>query len=340
MFQFKKKSTKELVQGGPVEPPSEPQKKFGFGQKKERPDKPGSRGSFRTMIRTRVFWGTICVIVGLLVPLVGIPMLKNYIVETVDVVRFRTDLKAGSQITQEMLDTVELSAYHLPSGAMQDMSAVVGQYLLVDTVAGDYVTPTRLSPQHPGTDPTLLDLPEGKMALSISLPDLAQSVSGKLRGGDIIQIFAVENSSVNLTASIPAELRYVEVLTATYQDGADVGTENALTDGSSSASNGRNTLATVTLLVNERQAACLAGLEQNATLHAALVIRGNDEKKAAALEAQENFFTSSVDSENEPTDLPLEGTPEAPLTEETPESSTQMAETTPETKSAEQEEET
>lgn len=320
MFQFKKKSTKELVQGGTVDTRSEPKKKFGgFGSKKDHINKSESRFSFRTMIRTRVFWGTICLIVGLLVPLIGVPMFKNYVVETVKVVRFRDDLRAGTQITPEMLDMVELSAYHLPRGAVQDMSQVIGQYLLVDTVNGDYVTPARLSPVHPGTDPTLVDLPDGKMALSISLPDLSQSVSGKLRGGDIIQIFAVENSTATLTASIPEELRYVEVLTATYQDGADVGSETVLSAGSSSASNGRNTLSTVTLLVNQQQAACLAGLEQNATLHAALVIRGNDEKKAAALATQEALFAPPESPEPEPTDSTPDEIPEAAPTDATQE---------------------
>lgn len=320
MLNFKKRSTKELVQGGTVDTPSEPKKRFnGFGSKQDRVNKPESRFSFRTMMRTRIFWGSICLIIGLLVPIIGVPMFKNHVVETVDVVQFRTNLKAGSQITAEMLNTVELSAYHLPQGAIIDTRSIIDQYLLVDAVAGDYVTAARLSATHPGSDLTLVDLPEGKMALSIPLPDLSQSVSSKLRGGDIIQIFAVEHNSENPTASILDELRYVEVLTATRQDGTDVGAKKDLSEGSSNAETGNSTLTTVTVLVNEQQAACLTGLSQNSTLYAALVIRGNDEKKAAALATQEALFASPESPESEPTVPPPDEMPEAMPTDTTQE---------------------
>jgi pilus assembly protein CpaB len=143
----------------------------------------------------------------------------------------------------------------------------------------------------------LAELPDGMVAISISLPDLAQSVSGKLRQGDIIQLFAVEDNN-SFTAVAPPELQYVEVLAATYVDGTDVQDEPAAQDnqgqqnGIASGSQENDTLTTVTLLANEEQAACLAGLEHNATLHAALVVRGDDTAKKAALDAQKEYFAT------------------------------------------------
>lgn len=296
MPMFRKKSTKEMVQGvaSPV-PESTPAREK--KPKKERTPKDGSRYVF---FRTRTFYGILAIILGVVISLVGIPAIQQQVAETVEVFVFNADATAGSQITEDMLTTVELAAYHLPAGTISDAAAVTGQYLRVDAVAGDFVTGTRLSEEYPGDDPELVCLPEGKVAISISLPDLAQSVSGKLRKGDVIQIFAVDNSSESTTASMPEELRYVEVLAVTYADGIDVGDESD-SNGSSSASN-NDTLAAVTLLVNPTQAARLTGLEHKATLYAALVIRGDDARKEEVLAVQDEFFAAMESAATTPGD--------------------------------------
>ena len=296
---FKKKSTKELVKGSssadklPEASQSKPKKK-----KAKAPGTPGKLAFFRT----KFFYGLVAIVAGISFSLIGVPAFRNSVAETVEVVCFTKEVKSGAQITRDMLTTVELSAYHLPSGALSDMEPLLGQYLLVDAITGDFATGNRFSPQHPGKDPVLLDLPEGKMAMSISLPSLAQSVSGKLRSGDVIQIFSVANSGSAAVASAPPELCYVEVLTATYSDGVDVNDETAA-EGSSNAS-GSDTLAAVTLLVNEQQAVCLAGLEQSAVLHTALVVRGNDSRKVEVLAMQEAVFETPVSVDTEPPAVP------------------------------------
>ena len=141
---------------------------------------------------------------------------------------------------------------------------------------------------YPGADPQLANLPADKVAISVSLEaDLAQSVSGKLREGDVIQLYAVEDNT-SLTATVISELQYVEVLAATYSDG-----EDAQKKGASKGEQEENKFATVTLLANQQQAACLAGLDHNATLHAALVTRGNHAAMKKVLAAQEEYFASA-----------------------------------------------
>lgn len=285
---FQKKSTKELVRGGTddtLAPEMMPKKAKKKKEKSEKAQKDGRQASF---FRTKTFFGIVCIILGLAVALAGVPVLRAQVVDTVKVVTFAADANAGTIITADMLTLNEVSSYHLPVGTIIEESEAVGKYLRVDAVAGDYVTVSRLSSQYPGDDPYLLELPEGKVAISVPLPDLAQSVSGKLRAGDIIQLFAASANSESLTADAPPELQYVEVLTATYQDGVDV--QDGGYDGGNTTSG--NTLATITLVVNPRQAATIAGLQKQATLYTALVIRGNDTRKAAALAAQDAYFAS------------------------------------------------
>lgn len=285
---FRKKSTKELVRGASDDvelrtddaPKREKKKRW----KRDKEPNDVRQASF---FRTKLFYGILCMAVGLAIALVGVPVLRSQTTDTVKIVSFAMDAEAGSLVTGDELSIVEVSSYHLPFGVVFDPAEAVGQYLRVDAVAGDYVTTSRLAAQYPGDDPFLLNLPEGKVAISMSLPDLSQSVSGKLRSGDVIQIFAVEANSERREADAPPELQYVEVLTVTYQDGVDV---NDGDYGERTGSVSSDTLSTATLLVNSRQAATIAGLEKQATLYAALVVRGNEARKAAALEAQDTYF--------------------------------------------------
>lgn len=286
---FTKKSTKEMVQGEAEVKKEKPIKRWKLGkhgQERKKKDRPLDGST--PLYRTKVFWGVACMLLGLLIAFVGIPMVKSAVSETEETVCFAQDVKAGTKITAELLTTTDMSLYHLPLGVVHDVQAAIGQYVKTDAVAGDLVTQSRLSAAYPGQDPQLAGLPSGMVAISISLPDLAQSVSGKLRQGDVIQLFAVEDNA-SFTAVAPPELQYVEVLAATYVDGTEVQDKQNGVDHAEPG--GNDTLTTVTLLANGQQAACLAGLEHNATLHAALVVRGDDHAKTTALKAQADYFT-------------------------------------------------
>ncbi|MEA4993928.1 MAG: RcpC/CpaB family pilus assembly protein [Oscillibacter sp.] len=304
---FTKKSTKELVQGQPEVKKEKPVKRWKIGSGGQPKEKKERSPDGRTPIfRTKLFWGAVSISLGLLIAFAGIPMLKMAVTETEPTVRFAQDVKAGTKVTEDLLTVVDMSPYHLPSDTLHEKQAAVGRYVKTDAVAGDLATASRFSEGYPCADPQMVGLPEDTVAISISLPDLSQSVSGKLRQGDIIQIFAVEDNN-SFQAAAPPELQYVEVLAASYADGSDVqetqdaAKDKATKEGALSTAEDNTTkngaLSTVTLLANAEQAACLAGLNQNAKLHAALVIRGDDAAKARALEAQADYFAKLEDPE-------------------------------------------
>jgi len=125
--------------------------------------------------------------------------------------------------------------------------------------------------------------------MSITINSFAGGLSGKLRNGDIVTIIVTGKNPDN-PADIPAQLKYVRVITATTTSGFDV-----------DSSDGENSEipATVTLLVNEEQAKLLTEYENHAVIHLSLVYRGNEETANQFLAVQEQFFKERNTLENE-----------------------------------------
>jgi len=153
-------------------------------------------------------------------------------------------------------------------------------------------------------DTYLYNIPDGKMAMSVELADLAQSVSGKIRGGDVVRIYAVFDKTGNDTADMGGyaatlinELQYVEVLAVTNHNVQDIQQSKDNAQPSENDTKDSKSIATVTLLVNHKQATVLAGLNENATIYAALVVRGDDVKKQAALETMDSFLLEQDSTE-------------------------------------------
>ena len=229
----------------------------------------------------------------------------------VSIVVAAQDIPEGMKIESGMLQQKEICKVDLPSNAILSVDEAIGKYTEVKLVAGDMLTSAKVGETY-YEDTYLYDLPDGKMAMSIELPDLAQSVSGKIRSGDVVRIYAVYNQDSNTdsvnasdySAALIDELQYVEVLAVTNSNVKDIqGKEES--ENSEGDTKDSKTIATVTLLVNHQQAVVLAGLSENATLYAALIVRGDDVKKQAALETEDRFLESEdakkSDTESEAT---------------------------------------
>ena len=86
------------------------------------------------------------------------------------------------------------------------------------------------------------------------------------------------------TGQIPPELRYVQVLTTTTENGYDRDNVPRNEDGTIDGA------ATITMIVRREQAQLLAFFENNASLHCALVCRGSDPKAKLYLEQQDAYL--------------------------------------------------
>lgn len=303
MFNKKKKTTREMVQGlnsnselvesTVLEEYEEPNEKKEKKKKKEK-----RSGTDYSFLHSKMFWGVASIICAMLIAFAGVPSIISEVGKTVEVITFGQDVSAGSLITADMLEHKQMTAYNLPANAVLDIEQIKGRYLTHDAVQGDIVTSLRLSSTYPGSSPELANLPKGKLAVSFTLSELAESVSSKLQAGDIIQIFAVLDSNKengDLTAQTPPELQCVKVLSVTSSEGTDVNKSGEIIENTS-------VISTVTVEVTRQQAAILIGLEHMATLHAGLVVRGDDSLASQALAQQDALMSSS--DENLPSEEP------------------------------------
>lgn len=301
---FRKKSTKELVQDGAgTGEPLAPKKKKNARKPKEK--KAGMPMVDR--LKSKGFLGGLCVVLALLLAFVLTPAMAARKAVTVEVVTLATDAALGSKITSGMLTTREMGAINLPAGTVTDPAEAVDKYLTMALLEGDILTTRHMQSEYPTEDPELLNL-GGRLAMSVSLAGLAESVSSKLRAGDIIQLLAVledqngPSKTGSYTATIVPELQAVEVLIVTNNKAMEV-----TRDGET----GDNQIATVVLSVDRQQAAVLAGLNAKATLHAALVSRGDEEVKEAYLKQQATLLAEVAAGP-----LPDGGEPVDPVTGE------------------------
>ncbi|MFT9056652.1 MAG: SAF domain-containing protein, partial [Ethanoligenens sp.] len=99
------------------------------------------------------------------------------------VVRAKMEIPSGTRITASMLETVEMGKKGLPSNITGNAGQIVGAYAATEIQPHDIITGGKLSGHAPGAA-----LSDGKMLYSVAVKNLADSVSGKLQSGDIVQV--------------------------------------------------------------------------------------------------------------------------------------------------------
>ena len=217
------------------------------------------------IFRNRTVIGVLCILLALVICFGVTPLFSRSASEKAEIVRVTADIKEGDEITAEMVQTVEVGAYNLPSGIMTEKDEVVGKYATADLKVGDYILASKLSNEPAAENAYLYNLDGTKQAISVTIKSFATGLSDYQGMGETV---------------IPPELQYVEVISVTASSGYDANTGEAVEDE-------KELPSTVTLLVTTEQAKVLAGLEQESELHLALVYRGTAENASAFIEAQD-----------------------------------------------------
>ena len=231
------------------------------------------------IFRNRTVVGVLCILLALLICFGVTPLFSRSASEKAEIVRVTADIKEGDEITAEMVQTVEVGAYNLPSGIMTEKDEVVGKYATADLKVGDYILASKLSNEPAAENAYLYNLDGTKQAISVTIKSFATGLSGKLESGDIVSVLVADYQGMGETV-IPPELQYVEVISVTASSGYDANTGEAVEDE-------KELPSTVTLLVTTEQAKVLAGLEQESELHLALVYRGAPENADEFIAAQD-----------------------------------------------------
>ncbi|MEG1630947.1 MAG: RcpC/CpaB family pilus assembly protein [Hydrogenoanaerobacterium sp.] len=266
-------------------------------------------------LKNRTAVGVLCIVLSLLVCFGITPLFNQSISQKTEIVRVAKEIKAGDEITKDMVQTVEVGSYNLPENIIKTKETVIGTFATADFAVGDYILNTKVSQTPAYENAYLYNLDGTKQAISLTLKTFAGGLSGKLQSGDIVSVIAADFREQGMTV-IPPELKYVEVISVTAPSGYDANT------GEQTANEDERELpSTVTLLVTPEQGNILAELEAEGKSHLSLVFRGENKTAQQFIAIQEEVInkihhpeladkttTKETASENtpEPTEQPAD----------------------------------
>ena len=242
-----------------------------------------------SFLKNRTALGVICIVLSLLICFALTPLFNQSVSQKTSIVRVAKDIKTGDQITKDMVQTVEVGGYNLPESIVRQADTVIGKYATADLSAGDYILSAKLTDIPAAENAYLYSLNGDKQAISVSIKNFAEGLSGKLISGDIVSVIAPDYKKQGSTV-IPPELTYVEVIGVTASTGFDTNQQNAEADSTVKNDNEKQLPATVTLLASPEQAKILAELESDGKLHLSLVYRGSKEDAAKFTELQDKLI--------------------------------------------------
>ncbi len=258
-------------------------------------------------LKNRTVLGVICIALALIICFAITPLFNASKSSTMKIVRVKSDLKIGQEITSKDIEVVEVGAYNMPSEVMQKSEDVVGKYASAEMIKGEYVLAAKISDSPASENAYLYNLTGEKRAISITIPSFAGGLSGKLISGDIVSVIAVDYKEQGETV-VPEELQYVEVIAVTDKKGNDDETVTVKPDGEEET----ELPETVTLLVTPAQANILAELEAEGEIHVALVYRGTAENAQKFISAQEKFLEELATEKDNEKENENTGKPEVP----------------------------
>ncbi len=239
-------------------------------------------------MKNRTLIGIVCIILAVAVTFLVSPLVNRVSEQKTDVIRFTKDISHGSKIVETDIEIVKLSKNSVPEKALKTKDAVVGKYAKADLFKGDLATEIKITDDENSVENIFGSLNGDKVAMSITINTFAGGLSGKLENGDIVSVYVTDKEG---ETKVPAELKYVKVITTTTSGGVDETEVVPNEDGSFELP------STITLLVSVKQATVLANYEESASMHVALVYRGEPEKAQKFLDKQDKFLGTKTDKE-------------------------------------------
>lgn len=232
-------------------------------------------------MKNRTAIGIVCIILAVAITFVVSPMVNKVSDKKTETVRFTTNVTHGTKIKETDVEVVKISNSALPDKVVKNKTEIVGKYATADLFKGDIATESKVTDNANTASDVMASLKGNKVAMSITINSFAGGLSGKLQNGDIVSVCITDKDN---ETEIPAELKYVKVITTTTSGGIDENDVVENEDGSFDLP------TTITVLVSVEQAKILANCEKNATMHIALVYRGDDASAEKFLKAQDAYL--------------------------------------------------
>lgn len=99
-----------------------------------------------SFLKNRTVVGVICILLSLLICFGLTPLFNQSISQKAEIVRVVQPIRAGDEITESMVQIVEVGGYNLPEDVLRQKESVVGKYATADLAVGDYIIPSKLVP--------------------------------------------------------------------------------------------------------------------------------------------------------------------------------------------------
>ena len=127
-------------------------------------------------MNNRFIYGILSIVLAAIIAFVAIPAVASKTNSTREIVRMKNTVTRGTEITADDIELVEVGGFNLPLTVAQKLEDVSGTYATVDLYAGDYILPEKVSSTPISSDLSLNEIPDGKVAISISTQTLATDI--------------------------------------------------------------------------------------------------------------------------------------------------------------------
>jgi pilus assembly protein CpaB len=236
--------------------------------------------------KKKVIAGFFAILFSLLLAFVVFPTAMGLIGNTTDIVKVKKTIKAGDPFDLNNLKVEEVNKYNLPENAIKNINDVIGKYATARLEEGDYVLNSKVEGDLISSGNYLSLLDGNKQVVSVAIKDLASGVTGKIAAGDVVSVFNNADVSNGISKTYP-ELQYVLVLAVSTATGVDLSGEAYTKDS--------ELPATVTLLVNKKQAELLTAIDKQGNPAFTLVYPRNGDESVikAFLDKQDAYFKTS-----------------------------------------------
>lgn len=238
-------------------------------------------------MNNRFIYGILSIVLAAIIAFIAIPAVSSKTSSTCEIVRMKSTVTRGTLITADDIELVEVGGFNLPDSVARKLEDVTGTYAAADLYSGDYLLPEKVSSVPLSSDLVLNEIPDGKVAISITTQTLATGLSDKLQDGDIIRLYHYDDENVLEPVTDIPELRFVKVLAVTDSKGLDIDYTTPPEEDEE-----RQQTATITVLATPEQAMLLTRYENEGLLHVALINRGNAELAEELLDRQDEILTT------------------------------------------------
>lgn len=226
-------------------------------------------------IKNRYVIFALCLILAGVIAFVIVPKSNKNMAESVDVVKVTKQIEKNTQITEDMLEIKQMPKQAVTQNTITDKKQIVGKASNVQLLPEDNLVMQKFTEVGTETDKALYEMDNSEqLAISVTLANLASSVSGKIQPGDVVSVYGFINETKQLADY--TDLQYIEVIGVSNSSAEELSTRNS---DSETDSSDKVVPATVTLSVNRNQAQELVVLENTSSIHIVFVGRGEISRK-------------------------------------------------------------